>query len=233
MRIDILDQKDNLLIWIKEGQSKAWISMKLRCKSSTLDKYLHKLGIVYKGNTGLKNIKKGKKKHASEFLYYGSKINSHKLKIKLINDGIKEKICENCRNTEWNGIDIPLHLHHLDGDRHNNELSNLKILCPNCHAQTDTYCGKHNKSKIIEKLKVTLIKELKKDKIEGKKRICTCGKIIDRRSKCCSACYAIRQRKVQNRPSKEELLIMIKDTNLEAVCRKYGVSGNAVKKWIK
>ena len=32
----------------------------------------------------------------------------------------------------------------VDGDSKNNKLDNLRFLCPNCHAQTDTYCGKNN-----------------------------------------------------------------------------------------
>lgn len=49
----------------------------------------------------------------------------------------------------------------------------------------------------------------------------------------CPTCDKIRQRKVKVRPSKEELLKMISESSLESVGRKYGVSGNAVKKWLK
>lgn len=51
--------------------------------------------------------------------------------------------CECCGNTEWNGQPIPLQVHHIDGNHYNNEISNLQLLCPNCHAQTDSYCGKN------------------------------------------------------------------------------------------
>lgn len=50
--------------------------------------------------------------------------------------------CENCGLEEWNGIPIPLQIHHKDGDHYNNELTNILLLCPNCHAQTNTYCNK-------------------------------------------------------------------------------------------
>lgn len=53
--------------------------------------------------------------------------------------------CEQCGNSEWNGQKIPLCTHHIDGDHLNNELDNLQLLCPNCHAQTDNYCGKNKK----------------------------------------------------------------------------------------
>lgn len=43
---------------------------------------------------------------------------------------------------EWNGKKLSLQLDHIDGNRTNNELKNLRIICPNCHTQTDNYAGK-------------------------------------------------------------------------------------------
>lgn len=51
--------------------------------------------------------------------------------------------CEICGNSEQMGDDIPLQVHHKDGNHLNNELDNLQLLCPNCHAQTDNQCGKN------------------------------------------------------------------------------------------
>ena len=52
--------------------------------------------------------------------------------------------CVNCGcNGEWQGGLISLEIDHIDGDNHNNELSNLRYLCPNCHALTETYRGKN------------------------------------------------------------------------------------------
>ena len=47
--------------------------------------------------------------------------------------------CEECGNIEWNNQIIPLELEHIDGNNRNNSRENLKLLCPNCHAQTKTY----------------------------------------------------------------------------------------------
>lgn len=52
----------------------------------------------------------------------------------LIRLGIKKRECEKCHHTQWMEQDIPLEIHHLDEDHENNELSNLEVLCPNCHA---------------------------------------------------------------------------------------------------
>jgi len=67
----------------------------------------------------------------------------------LFSNNIKDKKCEVCCLYEWNGKPISLELEHIDGNNNNNILSNLKILCPNCHAQTDTYKGKNKKKKVV------------------------------------------------------------------------------------
>ena len=90
-------------------------------------------------------IKSNKRTDINEYLRKGTKIASHKLKIKLIENGIKERKCEMCGTTEWFGKPIKLHLHHKDGDHLNNELENLELLCPNCHSYTDNY-GIYNSS---------------------------------------------------------------------------------------
>lgn len=69
-----------------------------------------------------------------------------KIKNKLLREGIKEHRCECCMNTMWNDAQIVLEVHHKDGNRRNNELDNLQLLCPNCHAMTDNWRGKGKKS---------------------------------------------------------------------------------------
>lgn len=51
--------------------------------------------------------------------------------------------CEICNHEEWQGKPISIELDHIDGDSTNNELNNLRLLCPNCHAQTPTYKSKN------------------------------------------------------------------------------------------
>jgi hypothetical protein len=72
---------------------------------------------------------------------------THKLKLRLIKEGYFEHKCYNCGLTEWNGKPAPIELEHINGDRLDNRLENLTILCPNCHAQTDTYRAKNRKNK--------------------------------------------------------------------------------------
>ena len=81
-----------------------------------------------------------------EILVHSKKtLSSHKLKIRLISEGLKSHRCECCGITKWNGKPTPIELDHIDGNRYNNTIENLRILCPNCHAQTDTYRAKNRK----------------------------------------------------------------------------------------
>jgi 5-methylcytosine-specific restriction endonuclease McrA len=70
---------------------------------------------------------------------------SFKLKNRLIREGVKKNVCENCGCSEWQGKQINLELHHIDGKRQNHKLSNLKLLCPNCHSQTDSFRAKNKR----------------------------------------------------------------------------------------
>ena len=70
---------------------------------------------------------------------------SYKLRNRLLREGLKERKCECCGRVEWLGKPIPLELHHVNGDNRDHRMENLQMLCPNCHAMTETYRGR-NKS---------------------------------------------------------------------------------------
>jgi 5-methylcytosine-specific restriction endonuclease McrA len=66
-------------------------------------------------------------------------VQSYKLKHKLYKESLKLNKCEICNIDEWNGKKIECELDHIDGNKTNHNLDNLRILCPNCHSQTDTF----------------------------------------------------------------------------------------------
>jgi 5-methylcytosine-specific restriction endonuclease McrA len=65
------------------------------------------------------------------------------LKSRLVRSGALAYNCTRCGMFEWMGRALALHLDHVNGDRTDNRLENLRLLCPNCHSQTPTYCGRN------------------------------------------------------------------------------------------
>lgn len=115
--------------------------------TKTLKKVVRDLQIDTTHFTG-KSYWKGKalpfsnKRPLCNVLVFGKEESSRDLKHRLISEGVKEHRCEGCNQIEWMGQPIPIELHHIDGIRKNNKLENLKILCPNCHAQTPGFSGR-------------------------------------------------------------------------------------------
>lgn len=105
-------------------------------------------------NVGLK-FRPMKKRPLSEILVKDSDYTStYHLKERLFDEGIKERKCEKCGLIEWMELPIPLELEHINGDNMDHRIENLKILCPNCHAQTPTHRGKNKLSALSEKREV-------------------------------------------------------------------------------
>jgi DNA-binding CsgD family transcriptional regulator len=78
-----------------------------------------------------------------QLLVAGPRRSRGHIKQRLFDAGVKERRCEVCGLETWRGLPVSLALHHVNGDRHDNRIQNLEILCPNCHAQTDTWAGRN------------------------------------------------------------------------------------------
>ncbi|MCC6323634.1 HNH endonuclease [Candidatus Nomurabacteria bacterium] len=81
-----------------------------------------------------------------ELLVKYSRVQSFKLKKRLFLENIKKEKCELCGwSKKSKDGRIPVELDHINGDRNDNRLNNLRILCPNCHSLQLTHRGKNKK----------------------------------------------------------------------------------------
>ncbi len=108
-----------------------------RCKSLSVD-CSHFTGQLWSKDRII-----GPKRPVADYLENKSSITSHKLRLRLLKEGLKSHACESCGLSEWLGDPIPLELDHINGINNDNRLENLRVLCPNCHYLTPTHRGKN------------------------------------------------------------------------------------------
>lgn len=156
------------------------------------------------------------------------------LKNKLYKLNIKRPICELCSQDEnWQGKRMSLILDHINGDRHDNRIENLRIVCPNCNATLETHCrGLKVKNKNVKK--------------STRYDLCRCGEQKQKTSEKCINCRrnsvpansdtfieAMNKRRKVQRPPYETLLLEVKELGFVGTGKKYNVSDNSIRKWIK
>jgi len=82
-----------------------------------------------------------------EILVANSDYQSYKLKARLVREGLRKARCEKCGWAEKSPDGrIPLELDHINGDSRDNQLENLRILCPNCHSLESTHRGRNRRN---------------------------------------------------------------------------------------
>lgn len=151
-----------------------------------------------------------------DLLVIGSTYDTGSLKKRLLREGLLRNQCYECSSKpEWRGKPLTLHMDHINGNRSDNRLENLRILCPNCHTQTPTYCGAQRK-RLVSCL--------------------DCAKEVSRKSTRCKSCETILRNAKQKTkiewPDVPSLIQSVGETSYEALGRKLGVSGAAVRKRI-
>src|SRR3990167_4051021 len=111
-------------------------------------KHVKRLGLDishWLGKAHLKGQKRPsvKGKSLTEILVKDSQYSTKHLKQRLITAGLIKYSCAICGLSEWQNKTLVLQLDHENGDNKDNTLTNLRLLCPNCHSQTPTYCGRN------------------------------------------------------------------------------------------
>lgn len=142
------------------------------------------------------------------------------VKRRVLRDNLIPYKCAMCAlENEWQGNFLSLHLDHINGDNCDQRLENLRFLCPNCHSQTETYCGKKTR--------------IKTDNYET---CIDCSKSCHRLAERCKSCavkFRYKQNPKFNWPPDEELLAMLKTSNFSALGKKLGISDNAIRKRLR
>jgi hypothetical protein len=157
----------------------------------------------------------------------GSSYSRGHLKERLFKQGLKARECELCGQGEiWLGRRMSLILDHINGVADDHRLENLRVVCPNCAATLDTHCGRQNR-------------------LEPKRRVCLrCGLEFwpsHRSQRYCSRYCGIRyrrdgrvrpERRKAVRPPHAQLISDIAALGYAGTGRRYGVSDNAIRKWL-
>ena len=157
-------------------------------------------------------------KHPESYVFAKNTVYAKHLRKRIINECLLPYMCNECNVWEYNGTYLNLQVDHIDGDKSNNELDNLRFLCPNCHSQTDTYCGRNiDRSHVIVEI-----------------HTCQCGKKIEKRNTHCRDCYELYGRPSKT-PNKDDFIksIVRENGNITWIAKHYGVSGTTIKKWLK
>lgn len=149
------------------NRKRRWTNLQLQhavANSTSLRQVIQKLGLVpaggnydqmtkyikqqnldiahFKGKGWSRNIKKPfiPAVPLERILVKGSFFQSYQLKSRLFRDGLKNRSCEICGWAQYSPDGrLPLELDHINGDRHDNRLENLRVLCPNCHSMQPTH----------------------------------------------------------------------------------------------
>lgn len=165
---------------------------------------------------------------SGDIFVYGKSLDGPRLLKRLVRDELLENKCNTCHLTEEEVLTVD----HINGDHKDNRIENLQILCENCHRLTDTW-GSRNTAYLTEEEKKD--RELRSiDKYHFKRKKCPgCEQIIWAVSDNCVSCASANKARRTERPTLETLLKLLETNSYRKVGQDYGVTDNAIKKWIR
>lgn len=128
-----------------DSMSAAAAEMKISLK--TLRSRATKLGCYRPNQGGKGTYKKSNPKYELQSILEGRNpsFQTNHLRRRLLKSGILKNRCAQCGIEEWQSQPIVCELDHINGDRTDHRLDNIRLLCPNCHSQTSTYRGRNIK----------------------------------------------------------------------------------------
>jgi len=163
-----------------------------------------------------------------EVMVPGSTYSRTFLKRRLFREGLKERRCEECGQGEiWRGARLALILDHINGVPDDHRFENLRILCPNCAATLSTHCGRKNLMPVDPRECLRCGSEFTPNSTSQRYCSTKCGVRWDRRGRPRPGARRVE------RPPYEQLMGEIESSGYLAVGRKYGVSDNAIRKWVR
>jgi hypothetical protein len=163
-----------------------------------------------------------------DILVTGSNYSRGHLKDRLYAEGLKQRVCELCGQGElWHGRRMSLILDHINGIGDDHRLENLRIVCPNCAATLSTHCGRNKPHEPVEQPCARCGELFVKRRREQRYCSFECGRRWSR-----AGLSRPGARRVE-RPPYEQLMREIRETSYVAVGRRYGLSDNAIRKWVR
>lgn len=254
--LDILEP----LKYLKGQQVKSWGSTMRRkwdeqkfttavAESFSVAGVLRHLGLTYAGNSyevvreecerlGLDTSHWNGKGHKpqklplAEMMVLGTKTATATLKRRMLQEGLLVLTCALCGlEPVWQGQPLTLRLDHINGDRTDARRENIRLLCPNCDSQTDTFCGRNVKRTEGKRMGL---------RIKSEPHRCSCGSVIRAKSLRCRSCARKNQQPPpRHQPTKidwpplDVLLARLQTAPVTTLAKELGVSDNAVTKHLR